>query len=155
MKLFSDACEYGLRAIVWLAQRPGGAFKVREIAEGTRTPPGYLVKILQRLARAGILSAQRGSQGGFTLERAPAELTLLEVIAAVDPIERIERCPLGLASHGTNLCPLHRRIDDAMAAIEEGFGGMTIAEMLREATSSPPLCEGLCTVAPARSDPGD
>src|SRR5690606_17155548 len=96
MKLLSEAAEYGLRAVVWLAQRPGGYWKVREIAKGTRAAPGYLVKVLQGLARAGILSAQRGSQGGFRLERDPAGLTALEVINAIDPIERIRACPLGL-----------------------------------------------------------
>ncbi|MCA9289597.1 MAG: Rrf2 family transcriptional regulator [Phycisphaerales bacterium] len=143
MKLFSDACEYGLRATVWLGQRVGETHKVREIAAGTHASAGYLVKVLQRLAKAGILSAQRGSQGGFTLERAPEALTVLDVINAVDPIERIETCPLGLDSHGAHLCPLHRRIDDAMALIEDGFGAVTIAELINEPTRSRLLCNGL------------
>lgn len=143
MKLLSDACEYGLRATVWLAQRSGATQKVREIAEGTHSAPGYLAKVLQRLAKAGILSAQRGSQGGFTLARRPEDLTVLEVINAVDPVERIRTCPLGLESHGELLCPLHRRIDDAMALIEESFGAVTIAELINEPSRSQPLCNGL------------
>jgi Rrf2 family protein len=148
LKIFSDACEYGLRATVWLGQRPRETQKVREIAEGTHASSGYLVKVLQRLAKAGILSAQRGSQGGFTLERAPEELTVLEVINAVDPIERIETCPLGLEKHGTHLCPLHRRLDDSMALIETGFGSVTIAELINEPTRSRPLCNGLAVETP-------
>ena len=73
MKLLSDASEYALRAVVWLAQRPGLPQKTREIAEGTHAAPGYLVKVLQSLAKAGILSAQRGSHGGFSLERDPRD----------------------------------------------------------------------------------
>lgn len=143
MKIFSDACEYGLRASVWLAQRAGETHKVREIAEGIQAAPGYLVKVLQRLAKAGILSAQRGSQGGFTLERSPDEVTVLDIINAVDPIERIQTCPLGLDAHGEHLCPLHRRLDDAMAGIEESFGAVTIAEMISESSRSRPLCNAL------------
>lgn len=143
MKLLSDATEYGLRAVVWLAQRPGQAQKVREIAEGTRATPGYLIKVLQALAKVGILSAQRGSSGGFRLERDPAELSVLEVINAIDPIERIRTCPLGLESHGECLCPMHRRIDDAMAAIEQSFGDSTIDDLLTEPSVSHPLCDAL------------
>jgi Rrf2 family nitric oxide-sensitive transcriptional repressor len=146
MKLLSDASEYALRAVVWLAQRPGQAQKVREIAEGTRSAPGYLIRVLQGLARVGILSAARGSNGGFTLERDPATLTVLEVTHAIDPIERIVSCPLGLASHGTRLCPLHRRIDDAMASIESSFATTTIADLLNEHTLSPPLRDPIMCV---------
>ena len=79
--------------------------------------------------------------GGVALARSPEELTILEVVNAVEPIGRIKSCPLKLSSHGTNLCPLHRRLDDAMAAVEEAFGGTTLAEILAEPSSSVPLCE--------------
>lgn len=143
MKLLSDASEYGLRAVVWLAQRPGQAQKVREIADGTHATPGYLIKVLQALAKVGILSAQRGSSGGFRLERDPATLSVLDVLNAIDPIQRIHSCPLGLEAHGERLCPMHKRIDDAMAAIEQSFGESTIADLLNEPTTSHPLCEAL------------
>lgn len=151
MKLFSDATEYGLRAIVWLAQHPGQTQKVREIAEGTKATPGYLIKVLQALVDAGILSAQRGSSGGFRLERDAAKLPVLEVINAIDPIERISTCPLGLKSHGKALCPLHKRIDDAMVMIERSFGETTIGDLLSAPTTSHPLCEALS--APSSSQP--
>jgi Rrf2 family nitric oxide-sensitive transcriptional repressor len=140
MKLLSDACEYGLRAIVWMAQRPGEPQKVKEIAEATKSAPGYLVKVLQELTKAGILSARRGSHGGFTLERDVASLTVLEVINAIDPIERIHTCPLGLDSHGTQLCLLHRRVDDALRMIEESFGQTTIKQIVASPSTIQPLC---------------
>jgi Rrf2 family protein len=143
MKLLSDASEYALRAVVWLAQRPGVTGKVRQIADETRATPGYLVKVLQSLAKAGILSAQRGSHGGFTLLRDPAELTVLDVINAVDPVERIHTCPLGLEAHGPDLCPMHRRIDDAMASIEASFGASTIQELITRPARSRRLCTAL------------
>jgi Rrf2 family nitric oxide-sensitive transcriptional repressor len=153
MKLLSDASEYALRAVVWLAQRPGEAQKVRQIAEGTQSAPGYLVKVLQSLTKAGILSAQRGSHGGFTLMRDPDELTALEVINVVDPVERIKTCPLGLEAHGDCLCPMHRRMDDALANFEESFGASTIAELIDDGSSpSRPLCSAL-TINGAAPDP--
>lgn len=139
---------------MWLGQRTGRAYKVREISVGTHAAPGYLVKVLQRLTKAGILSAQRGSQGGFTLERDPAVLTALEVINAVDPIERIQTCPLGFESHGTHLCPLHRRIDEAAALIEDGFGAVTIAALINEPARSRPFCDELGLDAPSVVEKG-
>lgn len=130
MKLLSDATEYGLRAVVLLAQRPGKALKVREIAAVTHSAPGYLVKVLQALSRAGVLSARRGSTGGFCLERDPTGLTVLEVISAIDPIERIWTCPLGLKEHADCLCPLHQKMDDALANLERDFGQTTIHDLL-------------------------
>lgn len=131
MKLLSEAGEYAIRAVVWMAQRPGQPHKVREIADATHAAPGYLVKVLQGLTRAGILSAQRGSTGGFTLQRDPASLSILEVITAIDPIERIHTCPLDLESHRHCLCPMHRRIDDALAVIQQSFSATMIQELVQ------------------------
>ena len=143
MRLLSEACEYGLRAVVWMARSPGEPQKVRNIAEEIKAAPGYLVKVLQQLAKAGILSARRGSNGGFTLRSDPAELTALEVINAIDPLERITTCPLENAAHATALCPIHRRIDDAMGMIEESFQQMTIRDVILSNSEAGPLCQML------------
>ena len=90
--------------------------------------------------RGGIVTSRRGVGGGFTLARPPRDLPLLEIVQAVDPIQRITTCPLGLASHGTNLCPLHRRLDNALAAMEDAFSTTTLADVLAEPSSSVPLC---------------
>jgi Rrf2 family protein len=96
---------------------------------------------MQNLQRSGLVSSQRGVHGGFTLARAADVLTILEVVEAVEPIGRIRTCPLGLETHGVNLCPLHRRLDDALAHVERAFGATTLAEVLAEPTTSIPLCE--------------
>jgi DNA-binding IscR family transcriptional regulator len=67
------------------------------------------------------VSAQRGRGGGFQAARPANEISVLEVVSAVDAVRRIHTCPLGLAAHGTNLCPLHRKLDDAARSIEEAF----------------------------------
>jgi len=153
MKLLSDASEYGLRAMVWLSQQPTGVYKLQEIAEGTKAPPGYLIKALQALAKAGIVSTHRGSAGGFSLVRRPDDVSVLDVIAAIDPIERIRSCPLGLDAHARFLCPMHQRIDDALAQIERTFGASVIAELVDRSAASDDLCSGLCgTRAAEESD---
>lgn len=76
----------------------------------------------------------------MTLTKAADKITVLEVVNAVDPIQRIRTCPLGLAAHGVRLCPLHKRLDNAMATVEAAFEHTTLAEILAEPTRSVPLC---------------
>jgi Rrf2 family protein len=141
--MFSDTVEYALRAIVHLAHEAPGARTTAQIAEATRVPKDYLSKILQNLAKKGIVQTQRGVGGGISLAKSPDELTILDVVNAVDPIVRISSCPLKLANHGENLCPLHRRMDAALAAVEEAFRKSTLAEVLADTSSSSvPLCDG-------------
>jgi Rrf2 family nitric oxide-sensitive transcriptional repressor len=141
MSMFSQTTEYALRAVVWLAAHHNKPQTTLEIAARTRVPAGYLSKVLQALGRAKLVSSQRGLYGGFTLARPPHRISVLEVMNAVDPIERIEACPLGLKSHGRELCALHKRLDAAIAHIEKAFSESTIAELLEEPAASQPLCE--------------
>lgn len=129
--MISSTAEYALRAIVFLATQGQSAETSQQIAQSTRVPPGYMSKVLQDLARAGILTSQRGPRGGFTLARSPDNITILDVINAVDPFKRITKCPLGLPEHGTRLCALHQRLDDALAHIENLFATSRISDMLR------------------------
>jgi Rrf2 family protein len=139
--MFSQRVEYALRAMVHLAYESPAPRTIGQIARATRVPPAYLAKVLQGLVQAGLLQSQRGVGGGFSLAQAPAELTILAVVNAVDPIRRIQTCPLGLAAHGVRLCPLHRRLDNALALVENAFRKTTLAEVLAEPSSSVPLCE--------------
>jgi len=139
--LISQTVEYALRAAVYLADQRPEAKTTRQIAKVTKVPPAYLSKVLQGLRRAGLVHSQRGVGGGMSLTRDPDEITILEVVNAVEPIQRIRKCPLSLAAHGVKLCPLHRRLDNAMAAVEEAFRQSTLAEVLAEPTESIPLCD--------------
>lgn len=144
--MFSQTVEYALRAVVYLANESPAARTTDQIAITTKVPKAYLSKVLQGLARHNVVHTQRGVGGGITLCKLPAELTILEVVNAVEPIERIHACPLGIRTHGKHLCPLHRRMDDALAAVEDAFGSTTLAEVLAEPTSSTPLCEAVMAV---------
>lgn len=139
--MLSHTVEYALRAATFMATAPGVAHTVDRIAKATHVPVAYLAKVMQQLVRGGIVVSRRGVGGGFTLAKAPEKLRILEVVQAVDPIRRITTCPLGLAAHGRHLCPLHRRLDDALAAMEKAFAATTLAEVLAEPGRSRPLCD--------------
>jgi Rrf2 family nitric oxide-sensitive transcriptional repressor len=139
--MFSQTVEYALRAVVWLGAHPGDPQTNQQIATGTLVPAGYLAKVMQSLARAGLVSAQRGKGGGFELARDAGRISVLEAVNAVEPIRRIHKCPLGIEAHGSVLCPLHARLDAALASVERAFRDTTIAQVLAEPSPSKPLCQ--------------
>ena len=138
--MISQTAEYALRAIVFLADHLGQPHTAAQIAKATQVPAGYLSKVMQSLSRAQLVHSQRGLNGGFTLNHNPSELTVLDVVSAVDPIRRIHECPLDLPNHVHALCPLHKRLDDAAAEVERAFGATTIAEVLAVPAPRKPLC---------------
>jgi Rrf2 family nitric oxide-sensitive transcriptional repressor len=138
--MISQTAEYALRAVVHLACNTGSPQTNRQISESTLVPMPYLSKVLQGMARAGLVHSVRGIHGGFSLARSPEDMTVYQIIQSVDPLTRITSCPLGLKAHGVNLCPLHRRLDNAMALVEQAFKDSTIADILAEPTTSKPLC---------------
>jgi Rrf2 family protein len=146
--MISQTAEYALRAIVFLADQDKSPRTTAQIAEATQIPAGYLAKVMQALSRVRLVNSQRGLNGGFTLSREPNELTLLEIVRAVDPIRRFEECPLGLPTHGGDLCPLHQRLDDTAKMVEEQFRSTTVAQMLDVPTDRKPLCPFPCQPEP-------
>tara|TARA_R110002095_G_scaffold79018_6_gene67952 strand:+ start:342 stop:788 length:447 start_codon:yes stop_codon:yes gene_type:complete len=138
--MFSQTVEYALRAIVHLADQSPNPCTTEQIAKATKVPQAYLSKVLQSLRQSNVVHSQRGIGGGISLVKLPEELNLLDVVNAVDPICRIKTCPLGLEGHGVNLCPLHRKLDDALRETETAFANTTLADILSSSTSSYPLC---------------
>jgi Rrf2 family nitric oxide-sensitive transcriptional repressor len=139
--MLTQTVEYALRAVVHLADQYPSPQTTDQIATATKVPKAYLSKVLQGLCGANIVQSKRGQGGGMVLARTPAELTILDIVNVVEPVGRIKECPLGLTSHGIRLCPLHRRLDNALAMVEEAFRKSTLAEILAEPTKSRPLCE--------------
>jgi Rrf2 family protein len=138
--LISQTAEYALRAVAALASHPDEPMVTHRLAEMTRVPAGYLAKVMQSLGRSGLVNSARGVGGGFTLTRPATEISIYDIVQAVDPLQRIRTCPLGLSAHGVRLCPLHKRLDDAMKQVEDAFRASNLAELLSEPSQSKPLC---------------
>ena len=147
--MFSQTAEYALRAVAYLGEQAPEARTTGQIAKATQVPAAYLSKVIQALSRAGVVRSRRGIGGGVALAIEPEELTILNVINAVDPIRRIRSCPLGLAAHGVRLCPMHSRLDDALAVVEETFRDTTLAEILDESSGRRKRCKFPGSTRPA------
>ncbi len=96
--------------------------------------------MLQELVAAELVQSRPGPGGGYSLLANADRTSILDVVNAVAPLERIRHCPLGLPSH-TRLCPLHKELDRAYAATEAAFARVTIGELLRSSRDIVPLCE--------------
>lgn len=139
--MYSQTAEYALRAMSCLALRPTELVPTTTLSLQTRVPSNYLAKVLQLLAAENLITGRRGVGGGYKLSRGPDQITLLQVINAVSPVHRIDSCPMGLPNHGPFLCPLHRKADQAAAAVIEIFEGVTLADLVNDPLSSKPLCD--------------
>lgn len=139
--MFSQTSEYALRVVVYLAGLRGEPATIPRIAWATRAPQGYLAKVIKSLSRAKVIKSQRGKHGGSVLARPANQINILEVINAVDPIQRITTCPLGVKGHENNLCSLHQRLDDSIALVEKTLRRTTLAELLEQSPDYKPLCE--------------
>ena len=137
--MITKSAEYALRAVAFLADKPGMALPADAIALKTKIPRRYLHRILQALVAKGIVHSRLGPGGGYDLVEDSKNLSLLDVVNSVSPIERIRKCPLGLSSHHT-LCPLHAEIDRVCESMEKAFSRVSVKALLMSRKGPTPLC---------------
>jgi Rrf2 family nitric oxide-sensitive transcriptional repressor len=140
--VFSQTTEYALRAMACLALSPAELVPTSTLADTTKVPANYLAKVLQQLAGGGLIRGRRGVGGGYMLSRPSDRIKLLEIINVVGDLQRINACPLGLAAHGSNLCPLHQTMDNVAATVIEALDGVTLRDLVDDPKNpNRPLCE--------------
>ena len=140
---FSLTAEYALRAVAELARNPG-TLNAAEISARTLVPQAYLVKILQQLQAANLLESTRGKSGGWCLDATRSrEMTVYDVLTAVDAVVRILECPIHLKEHAVKLCPLHAAMDSAFEKLENSFRAMRVIDLVDTSVSVDTLVAGL------------
>ncbi|GAB5894648.1 RrF2 family transcriptional regulator [Mycolicibacterium mageritense] len=141
------ATEWALHCATSLAQlEPGTSASAADLAEYFDLPAAYLAKQLQALTRAGLLAATTGPRGGFRLGRAPADITLLQIVEAVDgaaaPYECREIRQQGRgalpASWCRHECILAVKMADAHQAWRASLGAVTLADILADLPEGAP-----------------
>jgi Rrf2 family iron-sulfur cluster assembly transcriptional regulator len=107
--IFSRHCEYALQAVLYLALKPvGEKTNIKELTRVLEIPYHFLGKIMQDLTRKGILISQKGPTGGFALQKRPEQITLLEIVDAIDGTAFLESCVLGFPEcSSTHPCAVH------------------------------------------------
>jgi Rrf2 family protein len=134
--MFSQTVEYALRAMANLASTAPEACTTQEIAETTKVPAAYLSKVLQSMRRAGLIHSRRGVGGGVKLARPPKKISLLDVINAIEPLERSITLPAKLRSPGGALYSLNRKVDSMIDQLRKSCADVSLADVAtREAKS--------------------
>jgi Rrf2 family nitric oxide-sensitive transcriptional repressor len=130
--MISNTSEYALRALVALADTPGGsAVQARELAQVTKVPPSYLYKILTTLRRAGVLAGSRGSHGGYQLARDASEIPLIDVVSMFEEVRPNDACLLGEFDQcdDDRPCTAHRHWKHVQQTYNNFLKATTIADL--------------------------
>lgn len=109
--MFSKACEYGIRAVVYIAHKSldGQRVSLKEIADAIDSPVAFTAKILQQLSRNGLVDSVKGASGGFEMNKGQIrEVRLADIVTVVDGNRVYEGCGLGLKKcNEQKPCPVH------------------------------------------------
>lgn len=129
--LLSNPCVYGLRAALYLASHRGDNYhSIGEISEKLDISFHFLTKTLQKLSAAGLLESQKGPKGGVRLSRPGSEITLFEIVEAIDGRELFTECALGLPGCGeARPCPLHDQWADTRDSIRRMLEETTVDQL--------------------------
>jgi len=158
--LLSKSCEYGLRAMLYLATLGDGEedgeravdptreyVSIRTISDELDIGFSFLTKVFQQLNDAGLLTSKRGPGGGVALTRRPEEVPLYDVVVAIDGDDLFEECVLGLPGCGeAQPCPLHDRWSETRDSLEATFRDTTLEEVPNVRLA--PFVEGTDDVLP-------
>ncbi|MGB3345380.1 MAG: Rrf2 family transcriptional regulator [Aequorivita sp.] len=119
--MFSKACEYGIRAVLFLAKQAQDDLRpnITEIAKATDSPEAFTAKILQQLVKSGIILSKKGPNGGFYMNK-DSKLRLIEIVTAIDGDKIFHGCGLGLAQCSSlHPCPVHDQFEDVREGLKK------------------------------------
>jgi len=130
MKL-TRASDYAIRGVVYMAMQPMGAIVViPEVAREMDVPVGFLARIFQSLSRTGIVVSHRGKKGGYSLARKPEEITLCDVIEAVEGDIRINTCLNGYSEcNRMSFCPVRKELAGVQEDLVKSLQKSNFAEL--------------------------
>jgi len=131
--IYSRSAEYAIRAFVHLARVPEGKYAmVKNVAEQEEIPGHFLAKILQQLARKGLLRSSKGPTGGFALRVDPDQIRLLDIVEALDGLAPYQQCAAGLSECSETMpCPLHDSWSGVRSRIIDYLERNTIADLAK------------------------
>lgn len=135
--MFSKTCEYGVRAMIFIAQKSAHGLKVgiKEISRGIASPEHFIAKILQDLSRKGLVQSTKGPNGGFFLDDTSRKKTLADVVSAIDGDKLFTGCALGLKNCSEKQpCPLHDEFKAIRTKIHNMLKTATVAEFNKDLT---------------------
>jgi Rrf2 family transcriptional regulator, iron-sulfur cluster assembly transcription factor len=132
--LLSKSCVYGLRASLYLAARDDNEYvPIREMSDKLEISFHFLTKILQQLTGEGMLESYKGPNGGVRLTRSGEDISLMEVVMAIDGDYMLTECALGLPGCGVmKPCPIHEKWAETRDGIRNMLESTTLTELTKK-----------------------
>lgn len=129
-KLYSRGCQHALWALAFAhLERDGARFQPREVCKRTGIPEPFTRKVLQALVQGGFLNAHRGPGGGYSLARSATDISLLDVIRAVEGNDTFDHCVMGLPSCvGKSPCPIHPMWAETKSKLMNDLAAKSLAD---------------------------
>jgi Rrf2 family transcriptional regulator, iron-sulfur cluster assembly transcription factor len=131
--MFSKACEYGIRATIYIAEQSQLERKVslKEISEAIESPTAYTSKILQQLSRSFIINSDKGPTGGFSMDTKEIEkVKLSTIVFAIDGDSIYNGCGLGLKKCNEKMpCPVHNQFKIVRDELKKMLESTTIKSL--------------------------
>ncbi len=129
--LVTRETDYAVRCVLFLTRMETEIASVGEIAEKMHIPKSFLAKILQRLVRAGIVESSRGSGGGFWLLKRPEDITLLDILTAMQGVAPVNTCAIDKRRCSLSAkCCVHPIWVDIRRDVERRLATTTMANLV-------------------------
>ena len=138
--MLSSSCRYGIRAVIYIAsqEKKENRIGLTKISDSLKLPAPFLAKVLQQLARKKILNSLKGPNGGFSLKRNAEEISLFDIVTAIDGDGiftdcLIHDCKCGEENDEEMECPLHNDYSELRDKILQLFKTTTIDGLVKRA----------------------
>jgi Rrf2 family iron-sulfur cluster assembly transcriptional regulator len=133
--MFSKSCEYAIKAVIHICieTNDGSKLGIAHIAQAIDSPEPFTAKILQTLARHGIISSSKGPGGGFYIDPKAKPIKVMDIVDLVDGKQAFERCGLGLKECSEDHpCPIHKEFKSYSARLKGLLENKTIQEFAKD-----------------------
>lgn len=132
-QMFSKSCEYGIKAIIYIATQSleDVRVKIGDVAENTGTPEAFTAKILGSLTKHNIVSSIKGPRGGFEIDKSRMKnIMVSEIVAVLDGDAIYNGCALGLSNcSDVDPCPLHDSIVEVRNKLRKNLESTTVYDL--------------------------
>lgn len=134
----TQECDYALRVVLFLSEKSGNdRIEAKIISENLNIPLRFLLKLLRKLSIAGILNSYRGVGGGYSLAKAPEDITMKAVIEVIDGPIYVNRCLYDITYcklNRSSTCNIHHALDDIQSRLEADLTKINFKNIVSEGT---------------------
>lgn len=133
--MLSKSSKYAIKGVLYLAMNSSENHKVqaKDLSSPINAPASYIAKLLQELARHGIVSSVKGPKGGFYLNDKNRQTNIMRIVDVLEGEEKLRSCLLSFAEcDSENPCPLHKLVGNGKSEVVENLKGTTIEELVED-----------------------